>query len=150
MSIIVCKTRLLTPNQAATALRRGLEINPANAIDHGTLTPTGGAGRRGGQRRLAVVIARRWPTSGADLTVQFLDNPSEALRKRLLLHMNAWGQHANVRFAETRDVGMVRVARLNHPPDDAGFWSYIGTEILGIEDDQPTNVHSGLLLRHGR
>ena len=125
MSIIVCKTRLLTPNQAATAMRRGLDINPANAIDHGTLAPAGSeGGRRGGQRRLAVVIARRWPRSGADLTVQFLDDPSIALRKRLLLHMNAWGQHANVRFEETRDVGMVRVARLNKPPDDAGFWSY--------------------------
>ncbi len=147
MSITVCKTRLLTPNQAATALRRGLEINPANAIDHGTISPVGGAGRRGGQRRLAVVIARRWPAGGVDLTVQFLDNPSEALRKRLLLHMNAWGLHANVRFAETRDVGMVRVARLNHPPDDAGFWSYIGTEILGIEDDQPTMNLEGFTMR---
>ena len=147
MSIIVCKTRLLTPNQAATAMRRGLEINPANAIDHGTLSPAGGAVRRGGQRRLAVVIARRWPTSGADLTVQFLDNPSDALRKRLLLHMNAWGLHANVRFAETRGVGMVRVARLNNPPDDAGFWSYIGTEILGIEDDQPTMNLEGFTMR---
>ena len=147
MSIIVCKTRLLTPNQAATAMRRGLEINPANAIDHATLAPAGVEGRRGGQRRLAVVIARRWPRTGADLTVQFLDNPPAALRKRLLLHMNAWGQHANVRFHETRDVGMVRVARLNKPPDDAGFWSYIGTEILGIEDDQPTLNLEGFTMR---
>ena len=148
MSIIVCKTRLLTPNQAATAMRRGLEVNPANAIRHGTLAPAGGAGgRRGGQRRLAVVIARRWPQTGADLTVQFLDNPSAALRKRLLLHMNAWGLHANVRFEETRDVGMVRVARLNKPPDDAGFWSNIGTEILGIEDDLPTMNLEGFTMR---
>ena len=147
MSIIVCKTRLLTPSQQATALRRGLEVNPANAADLATLSPGASAGRRGGQRRLAVVIARRWPQSGADLTVQFLDDPSEALRKRLLLHMNAWGLHANVRFAETRDVGMVRVARLNKPPDDAGFWSYIGTEILGIEDDQPTMNLEGFTMR---
>lgn len=60
MSIIVCKTRLLTPNQAATAMRRGMEVNPANAMAHATLAPAAG-GRRGGQRRLAVVIARRWP-----------------------------------------------------------------------------------------
>ncbi len=147
MSIIVCKTRLLTPAQAVTAMRRGLDINPANATDHATLARAGGDGRRGGQRRLAVVIARRWPRGGADLTVQFLDNPSAALKKRLLLHMNAWGQHANVRFAETRDVGMVRVARANHPPDDAGFWSYIGTEILGIEDELPTMNLEGFTMR---
>lgn len=146
MSIIVCKTRLLTPNQAATAMRRGMEVNPANAIAHATLAPAAD-GRRGGQRRLAVVIARRWPETGADLTVQFLDNPSVALRKRLLLHMNAWGLRANVRFEETRDVGMVRVARLDRPPADAGFWSYIGTEILGIEDDQPTMNLEGFTMR---
>ena len=33
---------------------------------------------------------------------------------------------------------MVRVARLDHPEADAGFWSYVGTEILGIEPDLPT------------
>jgi hypothetical protein len=146
MSIIVCKTRLLTPKQAATAMRRGMEVNPANAMAHATLAPAAD-GRRGGQRRLALVIARRWPETGADLTVQFLDNPSVALRKRLLLHMNGWGLRANVRFEETRGIGMVRVARLDRPPTDAGFWSYIGTEILGIEEDQPTMNLEGFTMR---
>lgn len=128
---------MLTPDQAVHALRRSIEVNPANADSRAELlSPT--AVRRGGKRRLALVVARRWPETGVDLTVQFLDNPSMALRKRLLLHMNAWGLHANVRFRDTSGVGMVRVARMNHPPDDAGFWSYIGTDILGIEDDKPT------------
>lgn len=137
MSIHVCKTRLLTLDQATRATRRGVEINPSNAIAD-EMPMQASAGRRGGQRRLALVTARRWPVTGVDLTVQFLDSASTALRKRLLLHMNAWGLHANVRFRETGGIGMVRVARLNHPPDDAGFWSYIGTDILGIEDDLPT------------
>ena len=51
-SINVCKTRLLTPIQASTALRRSVEINPANAIEQPVLA---GNGRRGGQRRLALV-----------------------------------------------------------------------------------------------
>ncbi|MGQ0698815.1 MAG: CHAT domain-containing protein [Panacagrimonas sp.] len=133
--IIVCRPRLLTPAQANLASRCSLEVNPANAIQHGTADT---AMRRGGQRRLAVLIARRWPATGAQLTVQFLDNPSVALRKRILLHMNAWGQQANVRFSETRETGMVRITRVNQPEVDAGFWSYIGTEVLGIEANQPT------------
>ncbi|EHR69473.1 hypothetical protein BurJ1DRAFT_0591 [Burkholderiales bacterium JOSHI_001] len=143
-TVIVCRTRLLTSRQAAQAARRGLEINPANATEQTVLAPDR---RRGGQRRLALVIARRWPASGAQLTVQFLDNPSVALRKRLLLHMNAWGEHANVRFDETQGQGMVRVARLQQPEADAGFWSYVGTEILGIEPELPTMNLEGFTMR---
>ena len=149
MSVIVCRTRLLTPAQAARAARRGLEINPANAIEHGTLAPlpAGPGGRRGGQRRLALVIATRWPETGVRLTVQFLDNESVALRKRILLHMNAWTEHANVRFEETQGVGKVRIARLDHPKKDAGFWSYIGTEIEGIDENEPTMNLEGFTMR---
>lgn len=143
-SIIACRTRLLTTSQAQNALRRSLEVNPANATEHTLLAQDG---RRGGQRRLALVVARRWPQSGAQLTVQFLDDPSLALRKRMLLHMNAWGEHANVQFNETRDQGMVRIARLDHPEADAGFWSYVGTEILGIEPEAPTMNLEGFTMR---
>lgn len=143
-SVIVCKTRLLTASQAANSMRRGLEINPANAIEHATLAANG---RGGGQRRLALVIARRWPQTGAQLTFQFLDNPSLALRKRILVHMNAWGERANVRFEETRELGMVRIARMDRPEADAGFWSYVGTEILGIEPDLPTMNLEGFTMR---
>ena len=143
-TVIACRTRLLTPSQAATAVRRGVDVNPANATEHGVLAA---GGRRGGQRRLALVIARRWPEAGAHLSVQFLDNPSAALRKRLLMHMNAWGEHANVRFDETQGQGMVRIARVNEPEADAGFWSYVGTEILGIEPELPTMNLEGFTMK---
>ena len=95
-------------------------------------------GRRGGPRRIAVVVARKWPATGVRLSVSFLDNPSTALRARILLHMNAWGEHANVEFTETHGTGEVRIARLKSPPDMAGYWSYVGTEILEAEEDEPT------------
>ena len=102
-------------------------------------------GRRGGPKRLAVLIARRWPASGVRLTVKFMDNPPKDLRARILLHMNAWGKTANVQFTETRGSGKVRLARLDSPPDMAGYWSWIGTEILEIPDRradaQPRGVH---------
>ena len=100
MGKIVCVPKSLSEEQSKIATRRGIEINPANASVSRTVarTPTG---RRGGPRRLALVIGTRWPESGIDLTVQFMDSPSKALRKRILSHMNAWQKTANVHFRET-------------------------------------------------
>ncbi len=97
-SIIACKTMLLTGSQAGNALRCSIEANPANTTEHTLLAPDG---RRGVQSRLAFFVARRWTQSGAPLTVQFLDDPSVALLKRILLHINAWGEYANVLFYKT-------------------------------------------------
>ena len=52
--------------------------------------------------------------------------------------MNAWGEQANVLFSETQGVGQVRIARLDSPEDMAGYWSYVGTEILEAAEDEPT------------
>jgi hypothetical protein len=89
MRTIVCRPKALSPSQAAVAVRRSLEMNPVNAAEQHTVvrTPTG---RRGGPRRLAVVVGRKWPKPAVQLTVQFLDVPSRELRKRILLHVNAW------------------------------------------------------------
>jgi len=123
--------------QQDAAKRRALAINPANATVRQEVMRTP-VGRRGGPRRLVVVVGRRWPASGVRLSVQFLDGPPSNLRKRILSHMNAWSKDANVRFVETGGTGEVRIARLDSPDDMAGYWSYIGTEILEIAADQPT------------
>src|SRR5688572_8428729 len=104
MSITVCRPKSLPFDKLIAAERRALEVNPENASERRIVerTPTG---RRGGQRRIAVVIARKWPSTGVRLSVSFLDNPSVALRSRILLHMNAWGRHANVVFTETAGIG---------------------------------------------
>jgi hypothetical protein len=88
MKSIVCRPKTLNRSQAATALRRSVEVNPANASEQRTVVRTP-IGRRGGATRLAVVIGRQWPKSGIQLSVQFLDNPSRDLRKRVLVHINA-------------------------------------------------------------
>ena len=137
MSIILCRPRTLPVEKLVDAERRAIEINPENALEHRLVERTP-IGRRGGPRRIAVVIARKWPASGVRLTVQFLDNPSTALRSRILLHMNAWGEHANVLFTETGGVGQVRIARFDAPDEVAGYWSWVGTEILEIDESEPT------------
>jgi len=94
-----------------------------------------------------VVIGHKWPAKGVQLSVSFMDSPKLDLRKRILLHMNAWGQKANVKFAETSGVGHVRIARLDSPEDQAGYWSYVGTEILEIDEDKPSMNLEGFTMR---
>lgn len=146
MRTIVCRPRSLPIRQLPAATRRALEVNPANAAEHRSVLRTP-VGRRGGQRRLAVVKGRRWPASGVRLTVSFMDTPPKDLRARILKHMNAWGKRANVLFTQTNGTGQVRIARLDSPPDDAGYWSWIGTEILEIDDDEPTLNLEGFTMR---
>ncbi|MBA2303182.1 MAG: peptidase M12 [Acidobacteria bacterium] len=137
MARIVCIPRSLPATRLAAAARRAVRINPANAEQSRPVERTP-IGRRGGPRRLSVVIGRRWPASGVRLSVQFLDNPPADLRARILRHMNAWDKTSNVVFTETRGTGKVRIARLNSPPDMAGYWSWVGTEILEIAEAEPT------------
>ena len=146
MSIIVCRPKSLPLDKLAAAERRAIEVNPENERESRTVERTP-PGRRGGQRRIAVVVARKWPAKGVRLSVSFLDNASAALRSRILKHMNAWGEHANVLFSETRGVGEVRIARLDSPPDMTGYWSYLGTEILDAPEDEPTLNLEGFTMR---
>ncbi len=143
---IACRTRVLTPEQAERAQRHALSINPENAFESHTVLRTP-PGRRGGPRRLALVVGNRWPASGVRLTVQFLDNPPKDLRTRILSHMNAWNQTANVSFTETAGTGQVRIARLDSPAESAGYWSLIGTDILAIDDAQPTMNLEGFTMK---
>ena len=137
MSIILCRPRTLPVEKLVDAERRAIEINPDNALEHRLVARTP-IGRRGGPRRIAVVIARKWPATGVRLSVSFMDNPSTELRARILRHMNAWGEQANVLFSETQGVGQVRIARFDSPDEVAGYWSWVGTEILEIDENEPT------------
>ncbi|HEV2803910.1 MAG TPA: CHAT domain-containing protein [Chthoniobacterales bacterium] len=141
-----CKPKSLTPAQEAVAVQRAIQMNPANAATARTALRSP-VGRRGGPRRLALLIENRWPKAGVDLSVQFLDNPPKDLRKHILEHMNAWTKSANVRFRETTQTGLVRIARLDEPEEMAGYWSYVGTQILGIDKDEPTFNLEGFTMR---
>lgn len=86
---------------------------------------------------LSVLVARRWPARGLRLTVGFLDDAPADLRARVVLNMNAWARTANVSFVETQGRAQVRIARIVGG-DEGGYWSYLGTDILHIAEDQPT------------
>jgi hypothetical protein len=146
MPPIVCRPKSLPPEKLAAAARDAVQINPANAVQHRGVARTP-LGRRGGPRRLAVLIGRRWPATGVRLSVKFMDNPPRDLRSRILLHMNAWGKTANVLFTETTGTGQVRIARLDSPDDMAGYWSWVGTEILQVPKHEPTFNLEGFTMR---
>lgn len=130
---IVCKPKSLPPERVLDAARRAFEMNPANRPRlEGLLHDTKEAAVT--KLRLAASRTRYWGPGGIRLTVSFLDDPPAALRARILSHMNAWSESANVAFTETQQQGEVRIART---PGD-GHWSYLGTDILEIPLDEPT------------
>lgn len=139
-TFIACRTRTLSPAAQLAAERAIMERHPEEARP-----VRGGRGDR--VTRIAVNIGNRWPAAGVRLTVSFLDGGSVALRKRILEHMNAWSKSANVRFREARTDPDVRITRVDSPPEDAGYWSYLGTEILGAEADEPTMNLEGFTAR---
>lgn len=129
---IVCTPKSLPDEKLIEAAARAREINPANhppvermmaIMPHMQPLP----------QSIALITGKRWSSKGVHLSVGFLDGPARDLRSRLLLHMNAWGESANVHFVESRRNPEVRIARAAD-----GYWSYVGTDILSIADDQPT------------
>ncbi len=83
---------------------------------------------------IAVLTTKFWRIKGLKLTVSFLDTPPAELRAKILSHMNAWGDTADVAFVETGRGGQVRVARTI----DDGHWSYLGKDILLTDKTKPT------------
>ncbi|HEU5078673.1 MAG TPA: M12 family metallopeptidase [Opitutaceae bacterium] len=132
---LTCTPKRLPEHLWERAARNAIKIEPRNFARAERLvrltpeaTPTA--------LRIAAITDRKWPVSGVKLTVGFLDNPEAALRKRILLHMNAWGKTANVRFVESKTNPQVRIAREGGA--NGGYWSYLGTEILEIPKGQQT------------
>jgi hypothetical protein len=131
-----CSIRKLTDEQHIASARHAIEFNHHNAphisgiikvIPEIAASPL----------HLAMVTKKYWGIDGVKLTVGFLDNPPQDLRRRLLSHMNAWGEFCNVKFVASNVNPQVRISRSTPAPDN-GYWSYLGTEILTIPADQPT------------
>lgn len=134
-SAIVCSPRSLAQDKWVAAAQKAVEQNPANRSPIERLTQLNPAFTPT-PKHLAVVTTKYWGAAGVRLTVGFLDNPPADLRARILSHMNAWAQSANVEFVETNTDPQVRIARMGGP--QGGYWSYVGTDILLIEPDKPT------------
>lgn len=141
---IVCTPKSLPSSMHVAAARTAVAVNPANHPGARAARALGTG--PGAPARLALVVGRRWPATGVRLTVKFIDGAPKDLRRRILLHMNAWAKTANVAFTETTGTGQVRIARLDSPPAMSGYWSYIGTDILHIPKSKPTMNFEGFTM----
>jgi hypothetical protein len=131
--VLTCTPKSLPRDLWEKAAQRAVEINPSNhpPIERITRAIPGFQLTRD---RIAVMTAKYWHTKGVRLSVGFLDNASTALRSKIIEHMNAWSQSANVKFEEAHTDPQVRIA---FTPGD-GYWSYVGTDILSIPANEPT------------
>jgi hypothetical protein len=132
---VACRIKTLPPERLEEAARTAVRQNPANAPAvesmlrvapeelHEALTSY-----------ISYMPSKYWGPRGVRLTVGFLDEPPQDLRQRILSHMNAWGQSANVQFTESADHPMVRIARTA----GEGYSSFLGTDVTHIPEDQPT------------
>jgi len=130
--LILCVPKLLPRDLWVEAAEKARQVNPVNMLvpDRALLIPEFGDT----PDRIAVVTTKYWPKETPQLTVGFLDNPPAELRKRILLHMNAWGKTINIEFLASEADAQVRIAR----DSGEGHWSYVGTDILKISRDKPT------------
>jgi len=131
-NIMVCTPKSLPREKWIQAAAKAVEINPLNHAPLESLALVM-PGFKPLPEYLAVVVTKYWQTHKVNLTVSFLDNPSAALRKRILDHMNAWSNTANVKFIETKTDAQVRISR-----GDGGYWSYVGTDILSVPANEQT------------
>jgi hypothetical protein len=130
-----CSIKFLPQEKLVAAARKAIEINPSNAPVKQLRLLGAPAYSVPKPEQLAVLAEKYWgQDKGVHLTVGFLDNPEPALRTRILSHMNAWAAFANVEFVETASSPQVRITRI---PGN-GHWSYLGTDILMIDPNQPT------------
>ncbi|WP_082839315.1 M12 family metallopeptidase [Gemmata sp. SH-PL17] len=117
------------------AAARAVEHNPANAPPPGALASLIGialVGEEAHRWAISVVTSKYWGTGGRKFGVQFLDNPNQATRTKILAHMNAWNSRCSVSFQESAQ-GEIRITR-----GGTGYWSYLGTDILSIPSNQAT------------
>lgn len=129
-----CTIKQLQKNQQLTAAKFACSVNPANAV----MLPDDAAA-------IAILTSKYWGPAGVRLTVGFLSQASAALQDRILSHMNAWSQWANVHFSIVQ--GAAKSADVRISLGAGGYWSYLGTDIAHISSTQPTMNLQGFSLQ---
>lgn len=133
---IGCMIKNLPPRAQDNAAKIAAMINPANAPYIGRIAAAGAPAPT--RAFLSVLTAKFWGRTPKPFPVSFVETTSDALRSRILSHMNAWGATTDLSFVDTRGAGIVRITRAGR-----GYWSYLGTDILSVPDTQPTMCLQG-------
>ncbi len=134
--VIVCTPKSLPRAKRIQAANTAIGINPVNRPPVERMMSLVSGGRPETKSFLAVLTTKYWQSKGVKLTVGFLDGPSAELKRKILLHMNAWAKTANVQFVQSNKDPQVRIAR--DGGRNGGYWSYLGTDILSIPAAEQT------------
>ena len=150
---LVCTPRRLPEERRAVAASLAADLNPEAGTPGEIVSPAlrliaaRKAAQEGASDAVIAVVRRvAWGSKGAILTTGFVDNPPADLRREILRYLNMWSKRANVNFVYSITSPQVRIARLTGPAW-GGYWSYLGTEILGIPKDEPTMNLEGFTMR---
>lgn len=116
-----CQIKRLTPAQAQRAAALAQAENPHRWPAN--ITPA----------FLAVERRSWWGDKGKKFGVAFSRGTKPALRDAVLKFANKWAEFANVEFVYDSTSPIVRVAF-----GAGGYWSYMGTDVLGIPAGEQT------------
>lgn len=149
---IPCTLRQLPADMEIAAAQSAIEINPVNAPARMAFMFAkvmaselfGGIARYFEPKHdepdilppqsLAVLTSRYWGNKGVTLSVSFMEQQPDDLKRRIVEHLNAWNANgANVKFALTNGTGQVRISL-----GRGGYWSYLGTDVLQISTREQT------------
>jgi hypothetical protein len=131
---IGCVPRQLPERLQVKAAQTATRINPANGLNVAAMASLG-LSNSGimDPLRIAVLTAKYWGPRPRQLTVSFMESTPTDLRERIVRHLNAWNRSGGISFVETRGTGQVRISR-----GGGGYWSYLGTDVLLIPQNQQT------------
>lgn len=128
-----CVIRTLPKHLLVKAAEVATRINPVNAPVFGPVAEVAKALGVSSVQLAVVVIGKYWGPTPRTLTVSFIESTPSDLRRRIVSHMNAWTATGCIQFVETQGAGDVRISR-----GSGGYWSYLGTDITLIPNNEPT------------
>lgn len=128
-NIHMCVDRILTGEQKIKAMELAIKENKKNQPKIQRLP-----GVSNHPLKMALQTGKMW-ADGRLLRVYFLDG-SNTQKSRVIEHASQWLTYANIKF-DFKAAKAKSDIRISFEAD-AGSWSYIGTDNLGIPKNEPT------------
>jgi hypothetical protein len=127
-AIKVCIDRALSIERLLRAAQRAMEERPENA----PMRAPGDVPPQLERVRMAILTEKKWEP-GRTVSVSFLDG-DPGVQSRVKDRAQEWSEHGNIRFDFADDAE----ADIRISFQEAGSWSYLGTDALGIDAGEAT------------
>jgi len=128
---VACTVKELPEHRWSEAAELAMRLFPGNAPRPAHLADDGPPTAL----KIAALTTKYWGAGGVKLGVGFMETATAELRRRILLHMNAWGAFGNVQFSEaSRLLADVRIAFTR----GEGYYSYLGPDCRLVPTNEKT------------